>query len=470
LNISALPRHWPGVSLPAAGAVLAIFGLAPLLGWAAANEGWKLFGGLLGIAVMPIVLRWPIVCSFGLYVLVLPFSTFAMFGTATIARFAGIFAAGMLVLVGLTERRLVRAPAIVFWWGALALWAVVTVMWALDTDIAIDRLPTVVSVFALFLIAVSFQVSQREMEVICVLVIIGGVAAAIMGYVFGQGAFDGNTAGRATLVVGEAQANPNGFASSLLPSIALALASFFRSRRFLAKIFSLAAIGILGVGIYISISRAAIVALVVLVGVMLYRIGINVRTFMPVLILLGMLPLTPGRFFTRVMSPFTGADETGSGRTEIWAVGWKALQEFWVWGAGLSNFPDAYERYVPIMRGGGSAPHNTYLGTWVELGLVGLILMLVSIALTLLIAWRHRRSGSILVYAIEACLLGHVVMSLFGDTLWGKRLWLLCILLVWAVRLTGRPADASVPARGLAGDDPAGGGHGVAPLATPRPL
>jgi hypothetical protein len=270
VTIATLRRRWTDVPLSTGFALVAVFGLAPMLGWAAAGESWRIFGLLASVGVAPLVLRWPIVSTFGLYVMVLPFQNVAMFGTATVARYAGILAAGMLLVVGLSQRRLVRVPLVAFLWAGLVLWAALTVTWALNTDAALFRLGSAINLVGLLLVAVSFDISREEFDRICVMAVIGGVASALMGYLFGYGAFEAG--GRSTLAVGGVVANPNGFASSLLLPLALAVAGFMRFRTTAAKVASLAAIAFLGLGVYISISRSALLALAVMIAVMLYRV------------------------------------------------------------------------------------------------------------------------------------------------------------------------------------------------------
>jgi O-antigen ligase len=56
-----------------------------------------------------------------------------------------------------------------------------------------------------------------------------------------------------------------------------------------------------------------------------------------------------------------------------------------------------------------TASHNTYLGTFVELGIVGFVIMLLAMASQLRIAWGGRHSGSLALYAIEASFVGFLV-------------------------------------------------------------
>lgn len=65
-------------------------------------------------------------------------------------------------------------------------------------------------------------------------------------------------------------------------------------------------------------------------------------------------------------------------RFVMWETAWKIFKDHPLWGAGLGSFRFLYDQYCPS-RGDLAPhyPHNEYLGTLAELGLVGFFLMLV---------------------------------------------------------------------------------------------
>jgi O-antigen ligase len=146
----------------------------------------------------------------------------------------------------------------------------------------------------------------------------------------------------------------------------------------------------------------------------------------------------PDLLFDRIGLVVTGEETTGAGRTEIWRVGLHALERFGWFGAGLSNFPVAYDRYAYTAPGDPSrGAHSIFLGTWVELGVVGLVFLLA-------VLFSHLRSGrgmkgsvSEMAFpaAIEAACFGFLVIAVFSDALWSKAIWMPWILTVWASRV-----------------------------------
>ncbi|GAI39446.1 unnamed protein product, partial [marine sediment metagenome] len=80
-----------------------------------------------------------------------------------------------------------------------------------------------------------------------------------------------------------------------------------------------------------------------------------------------------------VTIPNLGATHGGSGRINIWRVGWEMVKANPVIGVGLQNFPARFEQYTEAagLSGAygiypGRDPHNIFLAVWAELGIIGL--------------------------------------------------------------------------------------------------
>jgi O-antigen ligase len=459
---SGLPyvgRGWR-VGLPAEAKLLVVaaVGIAILTGWALVRADerptqlrmvWPLVALVAAILVPPVV-RWPVITTFGLYALFVPFESVAVIadsGGATIPKLVGIPAGAVLLGAGLIERRLVRPPKAALCWGLLVLLAGLSLGWAIDAEISYKRLPSLLSLFGLYLAAISLRVTKKELTWICILTVLGGAMAAGTGYFLG---FDENAdgmraaRGRLTLGGGEKQ-NPNTLGSVIVLPLALAIGGFLGLRGLgfrglLVKAVAISAVGVMGVGLFVTMSRSAVLALATLLLVLLYRFHIRFSALVLVAVLLGAVAIMPEKFFERMSTEASDpAEATGSGRLGIWAAGVEALGDYWAIGAGYSNFPTAYARYVP-MGGHDNArgSHNTYLGIWVELGIGGLALMSLAVAGHLVAAARVRgtQSGAVIALrAIEAAAYARLATAFFADSLTTKSFWMVWILLVWATRL-----------------------------------
>jgi O-antigen ligase len=152
----------------------------------------------------------------------------------------------------------------------------------------------------------------------------------------------------------------------------------------------------------------------------------------------------PDAFFNRIFQAFTGEDR--GARVQIWKVGIEELNRSPILGVGLGNYTEIYQ-FSDVYSAGPFVrrAHNTYLGTWVELGILGLALMLAALASHLLAARGIKATSmeGVILAAIVAACFGALVGAFFADRLWSKHFWLPWILLTWAIRLAREPQGSS---------------------------
>jgi hypothetical protein len=401
---------------------------------------------LVALSVFVVVLLWPVQLGLGIFALLCPFDMVLFIGgkggrsTATLV---GILAAFALLTRAVFTRRLKSPPKAAYWLAGLVAWSALTWVWALQPKDTLEQLPGAFGLLTLYVAATCLQISDEELAWVNRLALIGGCAAATyVCYSYSNNNFYGFYAAfsrRASMMLNHnLEADPNYFAASLLLPFSIAFSGFLASRKGLAKFFMLAAVVIIGLSIFLTKSRGALVALLVMIMVFLYRMRINWRALVAIASLGGLIGFLPSDFFTRA----EGAVATrGAGRLDIWVVGLHTLERYGILGAGLHNFPAAYSDfagYAPIYRGPSAASHNTYLNVSVELGLFGLLLFL-GLILSEARAVRAVLSRAVLgqqvrVIAYEAAFWSLLASALFLDVLWRKDLWLILILLGIATR------------------------------------
>jgi O-antigen ligase len=411
--------------------------LAPLFGWALAAENLIVLIVLGMISLIPLVIRWPIVSTFGLYAFLVPFDSVAgLSGGVTITLLVGLLAGGAMLTAGIVERRLGRPPWAALWWGLYVMWAIVSAAWAIKPALTLGSLRTLLSVYLLYLIAVSIRPSRKELYFVCLLAVGGGIVAASAGYLFGVEESARGAVSRGTLVVGEQAANPNSLGAVLILPLALAVGGFVALRGPLRKLIAAGAIGIIGIGVYITSSRGALLAIVLAMLVFAYRNRVKWQVLIPIVLLVVVAVALPDVFFTRAGKVVSGEDTTGASRTQIWSAGLAALDHVGVFGVGFMNYPEIYS-FSNVYSPGvwAKAAHNSYLGTWVELGIVGLVLMLTAIAGPF-VAMRgigRNSTAGVVLSAVEAGAIGVMTGAFFADRLVSKAFWLVWILLTWAI-------------------------------------
>jgi O-antigen ligase len=415
------------------------------------------------VALLPLLWFWPVEVAMGAAVVLLPFEYVTMLGVdsgggtdRTLMSVAILLAFSVLCAVGVAGRRLQRPSAIAIWWGLFTLWCALTILWAVEPRKSLELLPSVVALFLFYLVASSFRITEKELDRIVTLAILGGAAAAtwsLYSHYFGAGFAQHQL--RATLANGREVVNPNRFGSCMLIPLSLALARFLSARHRWTRVMALGLFGIISIGLILTMSRGSILAAVVTVSVFFWRLNSlklksmkpKVRRFLFVGIVLVLVAAAtvPAGLVKRFGE---SASDRGAGRFDIWTVGLAVLQDYAVFGAGLNNFPVVYNKYAGYAShqdfSSDRDPHNVYLGVSVEEGVVGLFLFLMALRSQFKIVAKVRArtpESSTLLIACEATCWGVLVASIFGTFLWDKVFWIAWVLL--AFTLTVQTAKSS---------------------------
>ncbi|HLI96056.1 MAG TPA: O-antigen ligase family protein [Candidatus Baltobacteraceae bacterium] len=361
-----------------------------LVGAAAAAllaAGLPLHGLVLGAAVLfPYLLYLaftrPLAFPFGLYVLLVPIDNILSFGSfGTITKLLGIVS-GAFLLLWIVRRGVHTAPlkAQLLPLVLLILWMFVSVYWALDQRVAVGIIPTYAGLMLLFVALTFTPLSARDFQAILVCVIVGGIGAAAYGanVFFHHPNQEQLDTGRLIIEVGNSSIDPNHFANSLLfPAAALGIWAL-RTARAYAKVAGLAGSGLMLAAIMYSGSREALAAFAAIVVYYFLRTRYRVQVALAALAAFAAAVSTQTTMWTRFSTVFlTG----GSGRTSIWAVAIEAAKHRLLQGYGIGNFEQAYDLYylaVPqaYPYGWSSPAHNIIFHYVVEIGLVGMLLIL----------------------------------------------------------------------------------------------
>jgi O-antigen ligase len=136
----------------------------------------------------------------------------------------------------------------------------------------------------------------------------------------------------------------------------------------------------------------------------------------------------------------------GTGRTDIWTVGWRMVQGAPLQGVGAGNFPIVSIHYLLepgallrddfIVSDKPKVAHNTYLEVLAELGIIGLTLFLIVICFAIGCAVRAARYAAtvgdrdmdILARALVVALAALLAAYFFISREYSKQLWLLLAL------------------------------------------
>jgi O-antigen ligase len=206
------------------------------------------------------------------------------------------------------------------------------------------------------------------------------------------------------------------------------------------------AAGVLLLGMLLTVSRGGLVALAAaLVASILVARRYRVRAILASTTVV----IASVIFFFSYASPESreriSTADGGSGRTDIWKVGWRMVEDKPITGVGAANFqsssihyllapgPIRFDEYVVDTP---AVAHNAYLGVLAETGIIGLVLYLAIIAACIAaiaraargFAGQGTRSGEVLaagvIVAVAALLAGYFFLSEENS----KHLWLLLSL------------------------------------------
>lgn len=407
---------------------------------------------LLPIGVVVAAFIWPVEIALGLFAIGVPFESLFVShqNGVTLSWGLGAFAGSFLLFYGLCCDRFRTPPRAALWWGIFAIWSVNTTAWAWNRKISLSWAPTVLSLFALYLVITSLHLTNRELIRLRYLILAGGmVAVAVLLYESRASGLQG----RATLSLGENLANPNEVAGSLILPFGLSLGSLFAAQRLTRIAGHMVVTAALAVGVFLTMSRGCLAALAVTLAFFLIRAKVRIRVLILIPILVVPFLLAPALFYSRLKDAST---DRGTGRLDILMVGTRIVADSPVKGVGLANFGVAYNRYAGyagVFRGYSRAPHNAFLQAWAETGVIGFALFIAAIWSQLRYARRINRGRSAQAYfaiSVEAACWGLLVMAFSGSTLWSKAFWLAFMLLASVTRLKndadGVPSMLNAPA------------------------
>lgn len=341
---------------------------------------------LVGLAAVPYVLYAsllrPLIFPFGLYVLLVPFDNLlGNTSSGTLTKLLGIMAGIFFILLAVRRRTTSFSGTSSVLLAALIAWMMFSIVWALDQQVALQILPTYAGLFLLYVALSMLRVSLSEYKLVLFLVVVGGFAAALYGtnafYHDPTLAAGDPTTTRLVVQSGTQSIDPNHFANALLLPVAILIMWTLRTSRLVSKLAGMGGVTLMTVALLLSGSREALGGLVVIVAYFIWRSRHRAQITVATAVVLSLTLTVQTSIWSRLSMIFS---DGGSGRTSIWSVGLEAAKHRWFQGYGIGNFPTAYDMYYigvhQLQPYGWSSPaHNIVLHYVVELGIVGLAII-----------------------------------------------------------------------------------------------
>lgn len=409
--------------------MIMLTGVIVMIGSAIVN-GQALYLGLLLIPVLIYLsVEKPFIFPFGTYAFLLPFDQLLSItdSSATLTKFLGILTILILCLKGLFEKKFKKPDTAALLWILLVLYGALSILWAIQPELALYRIKTAAGLLLLYLVISSYKIQKSEFDILKWCILAGGFFAAISA-IYNYRSLE--SIARTVIQFGGRTGDLGRFPFDLLIPISICIEKILIEKKKIVKAILIILLGIMIFSIVITGTRSGLIGVGVII--IIYILSARKLSIATILLSIGiiLLSLTPEVFVERWME----ASETGgAGRTTIWDNGLIALKNYWTIGAGLNNFPEAYEEFAhftPLSSGIGRGAHNTYLEIFVELGIIGFSLMVFGM-------WKHYqaiksrlRSHDTNQVMLKAVFWAMFVVSFFLDTFWYKSFWLLWMMIM----------------------------------------
>ena len=333
-----------------------------------------------------------------------------------------------------------RHPMFTYVLGLFLLLAAASLLWAEEPSAVRTPLMRFALNFILFLIVFTAVRTPKQFVWAVGAYVLGATAAAA----YGLASPPTDTAYYDVERVAGTLGDPNELAAVLVPGVVLAGAlAVVLKRQPLVRLGAALAGLICAGGIFLSLSRGGLIALCVALVVSVVVAG---RWRAQALVLMTCLAMGGLFYFTWIASDSQVGRVTqiegGTGRSDLWSIGVRMVQDKPATGVGLGNFEISSVHYLlepgvvrrdEFIVDTPKAAHNTYLHMFAELGLVGGALFLSIIGFALLCVLRaarefarmDERGMELLARALLVALVGILTADFFISEQFSKQLWLL---------------------------------------------
>jgi O-antigen ligase len=408
---------------------------AVLIALVVAGSKWYLAPIIIAPYFIYFSMKNPFILPFGLYVILIPFdSILDIIGFAqgaTLTKLLGILTISVLSLKGFFEKKFIQPTSVSLTLTLLVAYCFMTNVWAIRQGAVFSQLPTLVGLLVFYLIASSYKIQAREFDALTWCILFGGIlASALTFYSFENGLSFEHTR-RATVTLWDDSINPNVIGISLLMPLSICLRIILASHRKMLKILLLCTFLFMSYVVIITGSRKALIGVAIILAV--YNSHIKHKMTFSTLALVAiaaLLLIAPDYLTERVASSLA---DRGAGRLDIWDVAIVAVKQYWLLGAGLGNFPLAFNKFMN--EGGGNFvgfardAHNIYLMFLVETGIIGLSLLLWTFKKHYNLLKPRFVSDDLNVVMLRASFWSILFVGFFANIFLAKSFWLMLMMI-----------------------------------------
>jgi O-antigen ligase len=335
-------------------------------------------------------------------------------------------------------------------WAAAALilfvgWCYLSTAWSEDTGKALLSATEYALSALLMVVTYTAVQTKRDLGRVLTAFLFGACAAIIYALISPAASEEGRLA---NVVLG-----PNVLGEALVCGLAIGVALIVMYPSPARRVANIAATLFVGVGVLLTTSRSALIALVAsLVAAVLLAGRWRMIALCVTLVLAGgtyiyFKQFAPTSARDRVEAPLSSSQRSSDGRNTIWSLAVRAFEDQPLTGVGAGNFRVVQRRY--LLRPGvdrartqfseviddphGKVAHNSFLSVASELGIVGLVLFVLLIgfaaASLLKAASLFKKLGDGRMQVVSICLVvamvGSLGVQMFQSQQQEKVIWLL---------------------------------------------
>ncbi|QHE63337.1 hypothetical protein FHE72_21865 [Rossellomorea vietnamensis] len=395
---------------------------------------------LIGVTLLPIILILSLQINYkyilSLYVISLPLDFILLLpGIGSISKIFSIFCILSLLSHGLLKKKLTLPRLQIIPVVMLVIIAIFSIVWSVDEQETNTRLITLVPLLLFYIVTSIFKFNIKDLKVInnsMIFSLTWVVFLSLVQFLFGIGFMD---TGRLTITLFSEQADPNHLLVSLILPFSILWTSINRSQNYKFLNTKIILIILFFLILLLSGSRGALLAVICSLTYWFLKDGLNFKKFITIIISLGTLLtlffIIPSFLIERYNIQLI-LEQGGTGRVDIWRVGLNAFKDSIYNGYGFGTFPQVYDLFVNKTRidafwGYSKAAHNTYLRMAVELGLVGISLLIFSMLISLAFIKKKKKKLNSMVlnsgYALNMSLIGIMIGGLSLDIFLFKYFW-----------------------------------------------
>jgi O-antigen ligase len=411
--------------------------LAIFVSIAIVDEEWLYLSVLSAPFLIYYFMKKPFIYLFGVYVFLLPFE--GVLDSSSGVNLTKVIGALLILVLSINaafQNKLKKPNNVAIWWILFVLFCSLSMTWAIQSGVHLMKIATPLSLLLLYLITVSYKIEKREYDALKWFIFTGGLAAAlILIYNYANGDFVNVYRFKSSVTFNGEETGSDFQAFYLLFPISIGILLMLEQKKKITQVLLLIATFTIIMGVIATGTRGALMAISAIMIV--YMKYVKKKMTLGIVLLIAILiiiPLIPQHFVSNLGNSL---DDRGSGRLDIWMVGLHSLDDYWILGAGFKNFSVAYDQFVDswpnirvlhhILH---RASHNIFLNVFVELGIFGFILLMISLI------GHYRSISSRFIHddknqvMLRAAFWGIMIQSFFLDTLWSKSFWLLWMMIL----------------------------------------